>query len=115
MGRLLRQSVLGVMLALAVITVSGVPALADSHDFDLVNDTGANIAEAYVKPSNEPNWGDNVLREPLAHTNTVTVTFDRFTPSNCLYDIKVVTDEGNEGSLTGVDLCQRTTVTFVPT
>jgi len=112
MGRLLRRNVVGVVLALAVIASSGGSALADSHDFVLVNDTGADIVEVYVKPSGDPEWGGNLFTGHLAHTQAATITFDRFTPSVCLYDIKIATDEGGEGSLSQVDLCQPTTVTF---
>lgn len=113
MRRWLSAQVLGAMLALLVIAVSAAPAFADPRDFTLINNTGQVITEVYVSPSNQTDWGEDVLgRDVLMPTETVDITFQRFTPGDCLYDIKVITETGAEGELSQVNLCETTTVTF---
>src|SRR4051812_28426399 len=103
----------GVLLALAVLAGSAVTAFADPRDFVLVNNTGAVITEVYVSPSNQSDWGDDVMDEDvLAIDDNVTITFRRFTAGDCLYDIKVVLKDGREGELDQVNLCNIDTVTF---
>jgi len=101
------------LLALAVIGVSSTAAFADPRDFELINNTGTDIHEVYVSPSNNTDWGRDILgRDILPDGESVTITFARFSQGDCLYDIKVVTDEGNEGTLGQVNLCETNTVTF---
>jgi hypothetical protein len=109
--RLLRRNVCGIVAGLALAVA---PAFADQRDFVLTNSTGADLVEAHVRPSGQVDWGENVLRDNLGNGGSVTVSSARFTPGDCLYDIMVVTDEGNEGALSQVNLCEATTVTFYP-
>lgn len=105
--------VAGAMLALLMVVATASTASADPRDFTLINNTGTIISEVYVSPSNTMDWGDDVLGlDILLPDETVDISFQRFTPGTCLYDIKVVTDEGNEGMLPLVDLCETYTVTF---
>jgi hypothetical protein len=101
------------MLALAGTTSAALAA--DPRDFVLVNNTGQLIHFIYVSPSNQTEWGDDVLgRDVLDDGDQVTILFPsaRFTPGDCLYDIKVVTESGDEGQLGQVNLCETHTVTF---
>lgn len=103
----------GALLALMMVVVSTSTAFADPRDFTLVNNTGQVITEVYVSPSNLTDWGDDVMgRDILMPGETVDIVFQKFTPGNCLYDIKVITKEGSEGELSQVDLCETHTVTF---
>jgi hypothetical protein len=113
MRRLLRRDVLGVLAALVITTGVAAPASADPRDFLLTNDTGRTIEHVYVSPSSQPDWGDDILGEGfLEEGGSVTIKFARFTPGDCLYAIKVVTSEGDEGVYSPVDLCGTTTVTL---
>jgi uncharacterized protein (DUF2141 family) len=103
----------GAMLALALVVGSFSTAFADPRDFVLINKTGTILHQVYVSPSNITDWGDDVLgRDVLMPEETVTITFSKFTQGDCFYDIKVVTDEGAEGQLNQVNLCETNTVTF---
>jgi hypothetical protein len=42
------------------------------------------------------------------------MTFDKYKAGQCLYDVKVLGKEGQEGKLIGVDLCKVDTITFSP-
>jgi hypothetical protein len=105
--------VAGAMLALALVVSSVSTAFADPRDFVLINSTGTILSEVYVSPSNVTDWGDDVLgRDVLMPNETVTITFSKFTPGDCNYDIKVIPDEGAEGQLNQVNLCEMNTVIF---
>jgi len=47
----------------------------------------------------------------VSQTQTVIINLRRFTTGDCLFDLKVVTAEG-DGGLGQVDLCTTATVTF---
>jgi len=101
------------LMALATIGAGSGVAHADPRDFRLTNGTGTTISEVYASPSNQVEWGEDILgMDVLPDGEVVTIQFQRFTPGDCLYDIKVVTSEGNEGLLNQVNLCETTDVTF---
>ena len=103
----------GAMLALMLVVASSATAFADPRDFTLINNTGQVITEVYVSPSNLTDWGEDVLgRDVLMPGENVDIAFQRFTPGDCLYDVKVITESGAEGELGQVNLCETTTVTF---
>ena len=116
MRRWISVQALGAVFALmlAFVSVSAAQA-ADPRDFVLINNTGDVIDFIYVSPSNQTEWGDDVLGQDILENGAeVTILFPsaRFTPGDCLYDIKVVTASGNEGQLGQVNLCETHTVTF---
>ena len=116
MRRWFSVQALGAAFALMLALVSTSAALAaDPRDFVLINNTGQTIHNLYVSPSNQTEWGDDVLgQDILGDGENVTILFPaaRFTAGDCLYDIKVVTETGAEGELGQVNLCETHTVTF---
>ena len=105
--------VAGAMLALALVISSFSTAFADPRDFVLINNTGRILHQVYVSPSNVTDWGDDIMgRDVLMPGETVTITFAKFTQGDCFYDIKVITEDGAEGQLNQVNLCETNTVTF---
>jgi hypothetical protein len=71
-------------------------ALAGQQDFELVNDTGADIHQLFISPSNVNEWQEDVLgAEALADGDSATITFDD-DEDVALWDIKVVDIEGTE-------------------
>jgi hypothetical protein len=90
-----------------------VPAFADPRDFTVINDTSVVLTHVYVSPSDTDAWGDDILgRDILNPSESVDVTFSLFDGTSCLYDVKVVGQQGQQGVLYKVDLCNTTTVTF---
>ena len=97
--------------ALAIATV--LPASADIRSFTVWNNTGTSIAKLFVSPFEIVDWGDDVLgTDVLSPDEGWEVMFDRFDAGKCLYDIKVITKDGNEVKAIGVDLCAVSDVTF---
>ncbi len=99
--------------ALAVSAV--IPALADNRNFTLVNSTGTSLVNLFVSPTDTVDWGVDILgKDTLGPDETWDITFGRFEAGKCMYDVKVITKDGAEGKLIGIDLCTVTTVTFNP-
>ncbi len=114
MRRRLTQGMLGIVTALVVTTMSTAAALADPRDFMLMNnDPEEVIDQIYVSPSNQTSWGDDVLgQDVLEPGQMVNIHFQRFTEGDCLYDIRVVGQDGSDATMDRVNLCEITTVTF---
>ena len=112
MRLVLKRNIFGMLMALALATLStAAPAFADPRDFDLVNRTGATISEVYVSPANQTDWGEDVLGNNVLKTGQkLTIKFTRFAAGDCIYDVKVVLDSGDERS-GQFNLCQTSTVT----
>jgi len=80
------------------------PAFADPRDFNVVNDTSIVLTAVYVSPSD--------ASDVLSAGDNVDVTFRKFDGISCLYDVKVIGQQGQSGVLYKVDLCSLSTVTF---
>ncbi len=114
MSRLLRFLVLPLFVAVVGLPIFGAhQTYADPRDFTLVNNTSQTIIELYVSPSSTDDWQDDLLQgEQIRPGSSIDVTFGRFNPNTCIYDIMVVTIFGDSGELDNVDLCNTTRVTF---
>ena len=101
------------LLAGAALLLGPTAALADKRDFTLVNNSSSILVMAYVAPSEDTNWGDDILDDDVLYPgDTWDVSFSRFDPGFCLYDVKVVSKTGAEGVIYKVNLCRVDTVTF---
>jgi hypothetical protein len=99
--------------ALLLIAAMSATALADQRDFNLNNNSDYVISHAYVAPSTDIDWGDDILgKDVLNPGETWQVGFDRFDPNTCVWDVKVVTLEGFEVKLPQIDFCIITDVTI---
>lgn len=92
----------------------GSQAGAAQQDFSVVNNTGHVVMTLNVSPSNENEWGPDILgTDTLANGETAQVTFQRGS-DQCLWDVRVTYDDGDTGDMRGVNLCEVATVTLTP-
>jgi hypothetical protein len=108
-------AILAIVVALLVLGGSPQRALADPRDFTLVNGSQITLREVYVSASDVQSWREDVLGDDvLAPGQRLNITFSSTDgeADKCLYDIRVVGVDGAEGTMTGVNLCTTTTVTF---
>src|SRR4051794_23700023 len=99
--------------AAATLLVGATVANADGRDFDLVNSSPVVLTHVYVSASDVNSWEEDVMgRDVLDVGDSVHITFSGGDGSDCLYDVKVLGQQGQEGYLYKVDLCTVTTVTF---
>jgi hypothetical protein len=103
----MRRTFLAALAAAPLALAAGHPAQAQGRqDFSLVNRTGYQINEIYVGPSSSPNWGRDLLgRNVLPNGRSFDVRFPGGHPE-CLWDIKVVYDDGDQSQFMRVDLCR---------
>jgi hypothetical protein len=102
-----------VLMAGAMSTLMASAAFAGKQDFILHNETGVEIHEVYVSPSDSDDWQEDILGEEdtLPDGESVAISFnDREKTKK--WDIRVT--DGEEGSIdwTGLDLTRISEVTL---
>lgn len=86
-------------------------ALADGRqDFTLVNKTGYTISEVYVSSAKTDDWEEDVMgRDVLEDGDRVQISFP-YKEKSCVWDLKVVYDDGEEAVWNGFDLCRTSVI-----
>lgn len=80
-------------------------------DFRLVNRSGRTITEVYVSSSQQQSWGDDRLgRGVLGAGQSMMVNLPR--DGNCLFDLRVVYDNGTATERRRVNTCNVPEITF---
>ena len=99
------------LLALAF----AMPAMAQEakQNFTLVNQTGYELKELYVSPSNSNEWDDDILgKSALPDSTSVAVKFQR-AAKTCNWDLKVVyTIDETNAVWHDINLCQVDKITI---
>jgi len=104
MNRLV-SGVLGVLLLASV-------ARAGKQDFVLVNKTTLTIDQLHVSPHDEDDWQEDVLgKDVLRNDERVEISFSR-EESTCVWDVKIVDDEGDSVDWESIDLCKASEITL---
>jgi hypothetical protein len=99
--------------ALAATTATS--AFADARNFTVVNNSSITITHLYVSTTDTASWEEDVLgRDVLAPGESWDITFSKYDgdAGKCLYDVKAVGKEGQEGIQYKLDLCTTTTFTW---
>jgi hypothetical protein len=85
------------------------------QDFTLVNNTGRTLMTLNVSPSDENEWGPDILGSAtVADGASGTVQFAR-DQDQCVWDIRATFEDGQTGDWRGINLCETTTITLTPT
>lgn len=71
-------------------------AFAGQQDFVLTNRTGAIITEVYVSPTSYDDWQKDVLGNNILHNKYKTKIVFKNGARSTLWDLKVVTENGDE-------------------
>jgi len=114
MVRWLGLPVLALVMVAASLALTTREAAADPRDFTLVNASATTVTHVYVQETGPgDDWGDDILgADVLPAGSSVFIYFTRFTPDNCFYDVRVVSADGSEAELVGIDLCATDTITY---
>lgn len=101
--------------ALALVAFSSVTSAAPQNrrlDFTLVNKSGYVIVELYVSPSDDEEWGEDILgRDVLGDDESAAITFSR-SETTCNWDLKIVDEDEDEVTWTSLNLCTANEVTL---
>lgn len=86
-------------------------------DFWALNSTGREIREFYVSPHDNTRWGSDVLgRATLPNGVGTIVTFSPESQTGCIFDFKLVFDDGTSVTYTqGRNVCRVDAILFNPT
>ncbi len=107
----MKRVVLAVCVAV-VLAGSFAIAAQGKQDFVLYNKIGQKIAELYISPTTTDEWEEDVLGvDLLDNGDDVTIHFPR-DEDECMWDFKVVTEDGNSIVWTKIDLCKASEVTL---
>ena len=99
-------------LCLAVVVAASAGVFAGDQDFVLVNKTGLTIDELYVSPSNDNEWGEDVLgKDVLANNEEVEITFSR-KETECVWDLKIVDEDDDDVIWEDINLCKAEQITL---
>ncbi len=92
--------------------VMTMPAMADDDDYGVINETGMVITHLYLSPTNEDEWGDDILEEDVLEDGDECGIEFHPDDEECAYDVRIVDDNEKAWVVKGVDLCAYTKVTF---
>lgn len=100
-------------LCLAVVTAVSLAAAQGPQDFTLVNKTGLTIDELYISPADDNAWGEDVLgKDVLMHNEKTDIEFHPST-EECIWDMKIVDEDGDEVVWVDVNLCKAHEITLL--
>lgn len=95
----------GGIVALALLA-GAMPAAAQTVEFTLINNSARALHYFYTSPTNDTNWGYDLLGETgtleSGYQGTVTIGDGS---DQCLYDFKFVMDDSSETVIQEVDIC----------
>lgn len=102
-----RSLAVALCVAATAILFASAPTAEQNRklDFTLVNKTGVVITEIYVSPSDDDEWGEDVLgKDVLKNGERIDIEFSR-KESTCKWDLKMVDEDKDEGVWENLDLC----------
>ena len=99
--------------AFAVIALtSSLSAQNRKLDFTLVNKTGLTIEQVFVSPSDDDEWGEDIMgKDVLKNNESVDITFSR-KETTCSWDLKIVDAEEDSIEWTKLNLCTANEITL---
>lgn len=99
-------------LSLALLAAPASSLRAGDQDFVLVNKTGYDIAEVYVSPANDKEWGEDIMgKDTLDDGDRVTIEFSH-KEKECDWDMKIVFDDEEEAVWEDFNLCKVREITL---
>jgi hypothetical protein len=102
---------------LAVVALASITLQATQQrrnlDFTLVNKTGLTINEVYLSPTNDDEWGEDVMgKDVLKNGEKVDITFSS-SETECNWDLKIVDEDDDDVEWTKLNLCTANEITLM--
>jgi len=102
---------------LAVVALASITLQATQQrrnlDFTLVNKTGLTIDEVYLSPTNDDEWGEDVMgKDVLNNGEKVEITFSS-SETECNWDLKIVDEDKDDVEWTKLNLCTANEITLM--
>lgn len=108
----MKTTMLGGLVALALVAGMA-PAAAQTVQFTVINNSSYDLHYFFTTPSNQDNWGEDLLGETgiLEAGYQATATIGDGS-DQCLYDFKFVMDNGAELIEPQIDICSLNSYTI---
>lgn len=101
----MHKSLLGGLAALALV-VSAAPAMAQNVEFTIINNSSVDLHYFYASPSNDGDWGNDLLEEiGVLEAGYQATAFIGDGSDQCLYDFLFEGENGEELTAMEVDIC----------
>ena len=101
----MKNTMRGAVAALA-LAVAVLPAQAQDVEFTLINDSTQALHYFFTTPSNDEDWGEDLLGETgtleAGYQGTVSIGDGS---DQCLYDFRFVMESGDELIAAEIDIC----------
>lgn len=101
--------------AATVIALSllAAPSMAGRQDFYIRNNGGNYVHYIYVSPSTTNDWEEDVLGDDVLEPySEMLIEMINYNSNECMFDIKIVDENGYEREYYKVDLCTELYVDF---
>ena len=108
MHSLVRLAVAGALLGLGAVAA---PARAQNPSFNLINRAPVPIRELFFTPAGDPNWGRNRLQGRSIPAGASFAARRRL-DGNCIFDIRVVFQDGRTEDRRDINTCQIEDIAF---
>ena len=93
-------------LAVLALLASAMPAAAQTVEFTLINNSARALHYFYTSPSNESNWGYDLLGDDgilqSGYQGTVTIADGS---TECYYDFKFIMGDRSETVVNDINIC----------
>lgn len=119
-----RSLLVGLVLCLPLVTTVARADDAEEpeessaqYQFTVTNNTGSPITELYVDDTEQTEWGDSILVDPIEPGDTASFEWadeDWEEGDPCLYDVFTRSEDGTEGFASPIDFCQNPDVVVSP-
>ena len=96
-----------VLLGLALLLATAIPAAAADVSYQIANDSELAIMEIYASPAGERVWGEDLLRARVLPRNEVGRLLISDVNSRCHYDLRLIFENGQE-LVRATNLCDGT-------
>jgi len=94
-----------------VLTFLAIPQKAQSYE--IINETGMNVSKIYVSLAGVGKWTNNLLtRDKMLPGESAFI--DLPSSQECYYDVKYLSSDGKEYTLTHIRMCDNANLTFIP-
>jgi len=113
MKKLIKLLLVATLALVAVASVTVTAAQRRNLDFTLVNKTGVDIDEVYLSPTNDDEWGEDVMgKDILKSGDKVDITFSS-AETECNWDLKIIDEDKDEIEWTKLNLCTANEITLM--
>ncbi len=101
----MNKNIIGAVAALALL--AGIqPASAQNVEFSIINESSVDLHYFFASPSNEANWGEDLLADlGILESGYQATTYIGDGSDQCLYDFRFIGGEGEELVASAIDIC----------